>query len=76
MPVGKTAWNERLKLFAGLLHSAATTYLAVGLVAPLAASVYNPTSISAVPLTGVLFWALAVVLLHGCAQMALGRLRD
>ena len=76
MAVGKTARNERIKLLAGLLHSAATTCMALGLFAPLAAKVYNPVGIGEVsPIVPVL-WVLAVVLFHGGAQIMLGRLKD
>ena len=73
MAVGKTAWNERIKLIAGLLHSAATTCLAVGVIAPLAASVYNSGSIGPVSVASVVVWLLAIGVFHGIAQLMLGR---
>jgi len=76
MAVGKTARNERIKLLAGLAHSAATTCLAVGVVAPLAAKVYNPFGVGEVSLRVLAIWLLAVVLFHGGAQIILGRPKD
>ena len=76
MAVGKTARNERLKLFAGLLHSAATTCMALGLFAPLAASVYNAGNVGTFTVTGVVGWAAGVVVFHSVAQIILGGLRD
>jgi|GEM_PF-2804055 hypothetical protein len=76
MAVGKTAWNERIKLLAGLFQSAATTSFAVGLLAPMAAKVYSSGGIDAVPLGFAAAWLGAVVLFHGVAQIILARLRD
>lgn len=76
MAVGKTARNERLKLFAGLLNNGPASCFAIGVVAPLAASVYNQGNVGGVPLTVSLAWVLPIILMHGIAQAALGRLRD
>ena len=75
MPVGKSAFNERVKLLANLFQSIATTSLGVGLLAPLAASLYAAQSFS-VPWTGAILWTAWTALLHGMAQLVLGRLRD
>jgi hypothetical protein len=75
MAVGKSAFNERVKRLANLFQSIATTSLGVGLLAPLAASLYAAPRFS-VPWTGAIVWTAWGALWPGLAQRVLGRLRD
>jgi len=72
-------FNERLKLTAAALNTAATSSLTVGVLAPLAASFYDVGGTRFVPLTtlvlGAALWISGVVALHIMARMVLGALR-
>jgi len=73
----KMIWNERTKLLAGLLQSGATTSLALGFLAPLAALVYHPGAVAAAPIgAGVLIWVTVAATFHAMAHAALGMLRE
>lgn len=74
----KGAWNERVKLLAGLFQSIATAGIGVGLLAPIAALLYNPAAIAAgVSLVAPIGVSLiGIILSHVVAQLILGRVRD
>jgi len=75
----KLIHNERVKLTAAYLNTAATSSFAVGVIAPVAASFYNVTG-AAVPLgllvLGTSFWFGAAVALHSAARWTLGELKE
>ena len=75
MAAGKGAFNERVKLLANLFQSIATTSIGVGLLAPLAASLYTSQGFS-VPWSGAMLWVVWAGVLHGAAQLVVGRLRE
>lgn len=72
-------FNERLKLTAMTLNTAASSSLTVGVLAPLAASFYDFGGSRLVPVTTLIFgtalWICGVVALHIMARMVLGALR-
>jgi len=70
--------NERVKLTAGWLQTAAGAALAIGILTPLAAWFYAASSRvrPATLLIGVLIWFVASVILHCFAQWVLGGLSD
>jgi hypothetical protein len=78
MALGKSAWNERVKLLANLFQSIATTSIGVGILAPLAANMYNPTSIRPSVNLGLAmaFAALGAAVCHLAAHLVLGSLRE
>jgi hypothetical protein len=76
----KLVGNERIKLTAGYLNTAATTFFGVGVVAPLVAAIYGFASSGGLlsPLTLVIgftmFFATSAAL-HVAARHHLGRVR-
>jgi hypothetical protein len=78
MAIGKSAWNERVKLLANLFQSIATTAIGLGILAPLAASLYNPGSIRPSVNLGlaVAFVALGATASHLLAHAVLRRIRE
>lgn len=70
--------NERTKLTANALNTAATSCFAVGVLAPLAAMFYRfgsgPTSLVLLA-AGLAVWLPVAGLLHYCARWMLGDLR-
>ena len=70
--------NERTKLTANALNTAATSCFAVGVLAPVAASFYNVGQ-GAVPIrwiaVGVALWLSVALFLHYLARRHLGGLR-
>ena len=78
MASGNAAWNERVKLLANLFQSIATTSIGVGILAPLAASLYNPGSIRPNVSIGlvVTLIGIAAAVSHFAAQAVLGRIRE
>jgi hypothetical protein len=68
-----TIHNERVKLRATLLNSAASSCFTVGVAAPIAAGVfYGAGNISLRALgAGVIFWLFAAWVLHRAARRAL-----
>ena len=69
--------NARVQLLANLLNTMAGSSFAVGVAAPIAASVfYNATSLRVVTVvTGVAFWLVVGTVLHLLAQRVLRGLR-
>jgi hypothetical protein len=71
--------NEKTKLLAGALNTAATSSFTVGVLAPFAAAFYNFGG-AVVPLRvlvlGAVFWFAATVALHMGARRLLERLRE
>jgi len=70
--------NERTKLLASALNTAATSSFAIGVIAPMAAVFYNvnqPPPILAL-LLGIVLWFTAAIGLHLAARYILGRLLD
>jgi hypothetical protein len=69
--------NERIKLFATLVNTAAGSCFTLGVVAPTAASLfYQSSGLQPLKLVlGGIIWTTAAGLLHLCAQAILGRLR-
>ena len=78
MALGKSAWNERIKLLANLFQSIATTSIGVGVLAPLAASLYNPASVQPSVSLGLAmsFAAVGAAASHLVAQLVLGEMRE
>ena len=78
MALGKSAWNERVKLLANLLQSIATSTIGVGIIAPLAAALYNPGSIRPNVSLGfaIVVVAANAAACHLAAQAVLGRIRE
>ena len=72
--------NERIKLSASYLNTAAGGLFTAGFVAPLAATVFGvsaQTSLSALTLAGgIAIFLLASIALHTCARVILGRLKS
>jgi multisubunit Na+/H+ antiporter MnhG subunit len=72
--------NERTKLLAGALNTAATSCFTIGVLAPMAAAFYNvkadnPVSIGLV-VAGLVVWLFAAVVLHIAARRVLGELKE
>lgn len=71
--------NERTKLLANALNTAATSSFAVGVLAPLAAAFYNfgaaPVALGTLVL-GTCIWLSAAVALHLGARRVLRGLRE
>lgn len=71
--------NERTKLLASALNTAATSSFTVGVLAPLAAAFYDvggrPIVIGSL-LLGTVIWFGACVVLHLSAQRVLRNLRE
>jgi hypothetical protein len=71
--------NERTKLSANALDRASTAALTIGVLAPMAAALYNLTAGPAVEtwflIVGVLIWLFAAGALHFIARVVLGGLR-
>jgi Na+/melibiose symporter-like transporter len=72
--------EERTKLTAGLLNSAAVGVFVTGVIAPLVAAFYGVPGPSQVGLgwlmVGSIIWILTVLVLHLCARAVLGRLSE
>ena len=71
--------NERLKLVAGALDRASTACIAVGLIAPVSAAIYQvalPQTGIGIFIVGAVIWILAAAGLHLFAQRVLGGLRQ
>jgi len=70
--------NERVKLAAGWLQTAAGAALAIGVLTPLAAWFYSaaPPVHPGTLFAGMLIWFIASIILHCLAQWLLGVLRD
>lgn len=72
--------NERTKLLATALNTAAGSSFAVGVLAPTAAAFYNVSGTNGVPLTtivvGVVIWFFAAAVLHFGARHVLGGLKE
>jgi hypothetical protein len=69
--------NERTKLLANALDRASTACLTVGVVAPLAAALYNFGGVTIQPwvvVLGVVIWLSGAVVLHLTARSVLGGL--
>ena len=70
--------NERTKLTANWLDRAGTAAFTIGVIAPLAATMYGypspPTSVGNL-LLGIVVWFLLSVSLHFLARLVLKRLR-
>ena len=69
--------NARVQLLANLLNTMAGSSFAVGVAAPIAASVfYSATSLRLVTvIVGVCFWLMIAIVLHLVAQRVLKGLR-
>lgn len=75
----KLARNERIKLTAGYLNTAASTALGAGVIAPLVAAIYGLAgtagSVGALTLAaGATMFSVTSALLHVAARRLLGRL--
>lgn len=72
--------NERVKLLANALNSAATSSFAVGVLAPIAAAFYSIGGPPRVSLTaiilGTIIWLALAIALHLAARRVLGGLRE
>lgn len=72
--------DERRKLYATLLNNMANACFAIGIVAPIAATLYKkdgePYIRQEAFEVGVLFWIIAVGLLHLYAQWIIGGMDD
>lgn len=71
--------NERTKLLANALNTAATSCFTVGIATPLAGYLYNVTGFRSyvgywVLVVGVGCWLVAAVLLHSAGRRILGSL--
>lgn len=71
--------NERAKLLANALDRASTVCVTVGILAPVAASLYG-VGASLVPtlaqvVSGAVAWLMAAITLHIMARLALGSLK-
>jgi hypothetical protein len=79
MAMSVLVFNERLKLTAATLNTAATSSLTVGVLAPLAAAFYDVGGSRLLPVAplvlGAALWISGVVALHIMARMVLGALR-
>jgi VIT1/CCC1 family predicted Fe2+/Mn2+ transporter len=68
--------NERIKLTANLLNTAAGAGFAVGVATPIA-SVLLYHSVNLGPAVGsALLWVVSLIVLHCLAQVVIGGLRD
>jgi hypothetical protein len=71
--------NERTKLLASALNTAATSSFTVGVLAPMAAAFYNlgphPVTLRTL-IIGTAIWFFAAIALHLAARRALKGLRD
>jgi VIT1/CCC1 family predicted Fe2+/Mn2+ transporter len=70
--------NERTKLTAGALNTAATSCFAIGVLTPIAAAFYGaaPASLPLrVVVVGVVSWFAAACVLHLAARWVLGGLK-
>lgn len=69
--------NEKTKLLAGALNTAATSSFTIGVLAPLAAAFYDlanrPVAASTL-LLGTAVWFSSAVALHLAARLVLGKL--
>jgi len=72
--------NKRLELLAATVNSAATSAIAVGIIAPLAAALYGvgaPDGPKAASIaTGFVVWIAAACALHSAARWILGGLDE
>ncbi|ATQ67362.1 MULTISPECIES: hypothetical protein [Methylosinus] len=72
--------NERVKLLAAALNTAAGSSFTVGVLAPVAAAFYNVNAASGVPLptivAGAAIWLFAAAALHLAARRVLGGLKE
>ncbi|CAJ0885383.1 hypothetical protein AMST5_03610 [freshwater sediment metagenome] len=70
--------NERLKLRATLLNTAAGSSFTVGVVAPIAAAYYSAATTPGLwtIVLGVVMWILTAIVLHLSASHILGGLRE
>jgi hypothetical protein len=69
--------NERIKLFATALSNTGVATVVTAIIAPMAGLLYGSGAITSDqwPFIG-LAWFLGGFVLHVCAQVALGRLRE
>lgn len=68
--------NERIKLLAALLNTLAGGSFAIGVAAPVAASIfYGQTFPVHAVAAGAVFWGTVTIILHGVGQFVLGGLR-
>lgn len=78
-PVPTTIRNERTKLTATWLNTAAGTSLAVGVLGPLAGAYFGYAGLAPLAFStftgGVLLWLVAALLLHAAARFILGELK-
>jgi hypothetical protein len=68
--------NERIKLAANFLNTAANGCFVVGIAAPIAGVIYGQLPRLAPVAIGALIWFVVVCVLHTSAQYPLGALRD
>jgi hypothetical protein len=72
--------NERTKLFANALNTAATSSFAIGVLAPMAAAFYNFGGTSPLRfgnlVVGTVIWLSAAIVLHLGARRVLRDLRE
>lgn len=72
--------NERVKLLATALNTAAGSSFTVGVVAPTAAAFYNINGTAGVPLpvivAGAVIWLFTAIVLHLAARHVLGGLKQ
>jgi len=71
--------NERTKLLANALDRASTACVTVGVIAPLAAALYNFAGLQIQPwiiVGGVVFWIFSASVLHLSARAILKGLRE
>jgi hypothetical protein len=72
--------NERTKLLATALNSAAGSSFAVGVLAPIAAAFYSVSGTSSIGLgtiiIGVVIWLFTAAALHLAARRVLGGLKE
>ena len=76
-PTSPLIHNERIKLRANALNTAATSSFAIGVLAPLASALYGvqPDRLHAITLViGVVAWFVAAIYTHSRAQAVLGGL--
>ena len=74
-----TVHNERAKLLANALDRASTAAVTIGVLAPIAASLYSvagPGPGMWTLVVGAVIWFFAAVALHLGARIVLGRLRS
>jgi hypothetical protein len=68
--------NERIKLFATALSNTAVATVVTAFIAPIAAYLYGTPSTNYASWPISIIWLLGGLVLHICAQVALGRLRE